>query len=80
MQYFGAEDIVINVAAQCHDIKRANSDFIFSKNGFRTTNRRYFSVQSVQESEVLTLSCTDLDHMKRDFPMSSSSFFQKMLQ
>ena len=42
-QYFGAEDIVINVAAQIHDSKRRQGDFSFQKNGF-VINSRYFSV------------------------------------
>jgi len=43
-QYFGAEDLVINVAAICHDTTRTDADFCFKKNGFRINNRRYFSV------------------------------------
>ena len=74
-QFFGAEDLVINVAAICHDLTRKESDFRFSKNGFRLHNRRYFSVQSIQQSEVLTLSFQDIDYMKRDFPFSSNTFF-----
>lgn len=79
-QYFGAEDLVVNVAAICHDLSRNEHDFLFSKNGFRSNNRRYFSVQSIQQSEVLTLSFQDIDYMKRDFPFSSNTFFQKMMQ
>lgn len=44
LQYFGAEDLVVNVAAICHDLTRGDNDFAFSKNGFRSHNRRYFSV------------------------------------
>lgn len=44
LQYFGAEDLVVNVAAIVHDEARTESDFSFFKNGFRVKNRRYFSV------------------------------------
>ena len=44
LQYFGAEDIVINVATIVHDEKISPGDFKFSANGFKHTNRRYFSV------------------------------------
>lgn len=80
LQYFGAEDIVINVATIVHDEKISPGDFKFSANGFKHTNRRYFSVQSVQESEVLSISINDIEHMKRDFPISTSNFFRKMIQ
>ena len=43
-QYFGAEDIVINMAALVHDETRKPHEFCFKKNGFRAANRRYFSV------------------------------------
>ena len=80
LQYFGSEDFVINTAAHVHDHHEPNSAFQFAKNGFRTINRRYFSVQSIKQSEVLTLNLNDLDHMKRDFPNSSELFYQKMMQ
>ena len=44
------------------------------------TNRRYFAVQSVQESEVLSMTANDIEHMKRDFPISTGSFFRKMIE
>ena len=78
LQYFGIEDLVINVAAKHHDANRGQNEFSFSKNGFRMLNRRYFSVQCVQESEVLMLSWQDLEHMKRDFPFTSQKFFKTM--
>jgi len=80
LQYFGAEDIVVNVAAIVHDENRKDGDFSFQKNGFRVTNRRYFNVQSIQETEVLSLAANDIEHMKRDFPISTSAFFRKMMQ
>ena len=79
LQYFGAEDMVINTAAAVHDEKREDNQFSFYKNGFKNLNKRYFSVQSVRESEVLTLEAQDIDYMKRDFPISSSNFFKKMM-
>ena len=67
-QYFGLEDVVINVAAVVHDQHRSSDqDFLFSRNGFKTTNRRYFSVQSLQNTEVLILNMIDVDSMKRDY-------------
>lgn len=47
LQYFGCEDMVINVAAQVHDNNRSSDDFSFAKNGFKVANRRYFSVQAI---------------------------------
>ena len=79
-QYFGAEDIVINMAALVHDELRKPHEFCFKKNGFRAANRRYFSVQSIKASEVLILSANDIDHMKMDFPISSQKFFKRILQ
>ena len=79
-QYFGAEDIVINMAALIHDEQRKDHEFCFKKNGFRSANRRYFSVQAIKASEVLILSAFDIDHMKLDFPISSQMFFKRILQ
>ena len=72
--------MVINAAASVHDEKRVEGQFSFYKNGFKSINKRYFSVQSVQESEVLTLTAQDIDYMKRDFPISSNYFFKRMMQ
>lgn len=44
LQYFGAEDIVINAAAKVHDKSRKKSEICFGKHGFKQDNRRYFSV------------------------------------
>jgi len=79
LQYFGAEDMVINVAAQVHDSRREDGDFYFNKNGV-VGSLRFFSVQSVEETEVLALSVTELECMKRDFPICSEVFFKKMMQ
>ena len=78
-QYFGIEDMVINVAAMVHDEARTDRQFSFMKNGFSVNNNRYFSVQSIRESEVLVLTANDIDFLKRDFPISSTSLFQKMI-
>ena len=77
--YFGIEDMVINVAAVVHDEAREGNEFSFAKNGFSVHNNRYFSVQSIKESEVLVLTANDIDFLKRDFPISSTSLFQKMI-
>ena len=79
-QYFGIEDMVINAAALVHDEARKGNEFSFMKNGFSVNNNRYFSVQSIRESEVLVLTANDIDFLKRDFPISSTSLFQKMIQ
>ena len=77
LQYFGAEDMIINCAAQIHDNsrKKKSKEFCFEKNGFKSDNLRYFSAQSVQVSEDLLFSIDDLDFMKRDFPHSTDLFF-----
>ena len=72
--------MVINVAAMVHDEARTDRQFSFMKNGFSVNNNRYFSVQSIRESEVLVLTANDIDFLKRDFPISSTSLFQKMIQ
>lgn len=57
IQYFGIEDISLNFAASVHDEKaKGSDDFLFSKNGFKMNNRRFFTVQCVSNTEVLTLS------------------------
>ena len=38
VQYFGAEDLIINTAAQMHDDQRKEGEFSFAKNGFRILN------------------------------------------
>lgn len=47
LQYFGAEDLVVNSAAQIHDKYRKSHEVQFQKNGFKTNNRRFFSVQTI---------------------------------
>ena len=77
-QYFGIEDTCVNVAALCHDDKSKQDDdneFLFSKNGFKMQNRRFFTVQCIKNTEVLTLSMNEIDRMKRDYPYSSRSLF-----
>ena len=70
----------MNVAALVHDETRNDGDFSFQKNGFRVFNRRFFSVQSIQETEVLSFTTNDMEHMKRDFPWTTKKFFRKMMQ
>ena len=72
---------MVNQIAAVHDImEQENSDFQFTRNGFKFHNRRYFTVQCVQSSEVLTLSFQDIDRMKRDFLQPSEQFFRIMMQ
>ena len=84
LQYFGIEDTVVNNTAISHDEKKIDSgetrDFLFKKNGFKMTNRRYFSVQCISNTEVLTLTMTDIDRMKRDYPFSTRSLFIIMMK
>ena len=59
---------------------RKPEDFDFASNGFKSTTKRYFSTITVKPSEMLLLSTEDIDHMKRDYPLSSTNYFQQMMQ
>lgn len=39
-------------------------------------HKRFFSVLSVTHTECLTFSFTDIDLMKREFPLSAKEFFK----
>ena len=79
MQYFGAEDSIVNTTARVHDNVKYDDCFQFSQNGLKDLRKRFFSVLSVTHTECLTFSFTDLDSMKRDFPFSSKEFFKMMM-
>ena len=82
-QYFGIEDAVVNATALVHDDSvnfKEPKKFLFKKNGFKMANRRYFTVQCIVNTEVLTLTSNDLDRMKRDYPYSTKSLFLIMMK
>ena len=57
----------------------ANATFSFYRNGFRTTAKRYFTVQCITNSEVLQLSFRDIDRMKLDHKISCVAFIKRMM-
>ena len=82
-QFFGIEDSIVNHAAYIHDKKQeeSNNEFLFYRNGFKnSTNKRYFTVQCIGNSEVLQLSFKDIDRMKLTFTYSSAAFFKRMIK
>ena len=79
-QSFGCEDTVVAHAAKVHDENMTEESlFSFYRNGFKTTSKRYFTVQCITNSEVLTLSFQDIDRMKRDHKLSCVNFFKRMM-
>ena len=49
------------------------------KLGENLLNRRTFTVQSMKNSEALTLSIKDLDRMRKDFLSATRSLFKIMI-
>ena len=70
---------MVNTTALIHDRVRIDDCFKFTKNGIHGLHKRFFTVQSVTNSECLILPFTDLDNMKREFKLTSNDFFRIMM-
>ena len=57
----------------------ADATFSFFRNGFKTTSKRFFTVQCITNSEVLQLSYADIDRMKVDHKISCVAFLKRMM-
>jgi len=79
LQYFGIEDSIVNTSARVHDNINYEDCFQFANNGIKDLRKRFFSVLSVTHSESLTFAFSDIDHMKRDFALTSKEFFRMMM-
>ena len=75
MQYFGCEDSIVNTTALIHDRISIDDCFKFSNNGLQGLHKRFFTVQCVTNTESLILPFSEIDKMKRDFKMSTITFF-----
>ena len=80
MQSFGIEDAIINSTAMIHDDLAKDDAFQFSRNGFKFLDKRFLTVQCVTNMEVLVLSYTDIERMKRDFKKPTEDFFKVMIK
>ena len=80
MSFFGCEDSIINTTALIHDRIQIDDCFKFSNNGLQGLHKRFLTVQCVTSTESLIFPFMEIDKMKRDFKISTITFFQIMMQ
>jgi hypothetical protein len=64
--FFGCEDSVVNHLSLLLNLDKGKQAEI-QKQGEAALNMRVFTTQALSQSEYLTLSCIDLDKMKKSF-------------
>lgn len=83
LQHFGIEDSIVNTTALLHDSQFEDDEdggFRFCENGMKGLNKRFFTVQSVTNTESLIFPFSEIDNFKKDFKISSMEFFKEQMR